>query len=144
MRCIRKLLKASLVVSALCISASLYAQEQKEESTQSSPPQSPTEQPQLPKQVRVSQGVTQGLLITRVQPEYPKKARKKHLQGTVVMQAVISQTGDIKDLKVVSGDELLVPSAVKAVKQWKYKPYLLQGRPVEVLTEITVNYTLNQ
>jgi len=143
-RCIRKLLKASLVVSALCISASLYAQEQKEESTQSSPPQSPTEQPQLPKQVRVSQGVTQGLLITRVQPEYPKKALKKHLQGTVVMQAVISQTGDIKDLKVVSGDELLVPSAVKAVKQWKYRPYLQQGRPVEVETQITVNYALSQ
>jgi len=88
--------------------------------------------------------VTQGLLITRVQPEYPKKARKKHVQGTVVLQALISQTGDIKDLKVISGDELLVPSAVKAVKQWKYRPYLQQGRPVEVETQITVNYALSQ
>ena len=144
MTCIRRLLKVSIVVSALCLGANLNAQQPTDESTPSATPQPQAEQSQPPKQVRVSQGVTQGLLITRVQPEYPKKARKKHVQGTVVLQALISQTGDIKDLKVISGDELLVPSAVKAVKQWKYRPYLQQGRPVEVETQITVNYALSQ
>jgi periplasmic protein TonB len=117
----------------LCVSISLGAQEP-------STPNLPNPNP--PQRVRVAQGVSQGFLLKRVQPEYPKKARSKHVEGTVVMQAVISKTGDIKDLKVISGDELLVGSAVKAVSQWKYRPYLLQGQPVEVETQITVNYQL--
>jgi protein TonB len=60
------------------------------------------------------------------------------------MQAVIGKNGDVTDLHVISGDELLAPSAVEAVKQWKYKPYLLEGEPVEVETKITVNYVLSQ
>jgi protein TonB len=129
-------------VIALCLSVGLHAQDSKDASA---PPQAPTgQQPQLPKRVRISQGVSQGHLIKKVQPEYPKKARKEHVQGSVLMQAVIGTTGDITDLRVISGDELLVPSAINAVKQWKYKPFLLQGQPVEVETQITVNYTLSQ
>jgi len=84
------------------------------------------------------------LLIKKVDPKYPDKARNQHVQGTVVLRAVIGATGDISELDVLSGDKLLVPSALKAVKQWKYRPYLLQGHPVEVDTTITVNYTLSQ
>jgi protein TonB len=129
-------------VIALCLSVGLHAQDSKDGPT---PPQAPTEQqPQLPMRVRISQGVSQGLLIKKVQPEYPKKARKQHVQGSVLMQAVIGARGDITELRVISGDELLVPSAINAVKQWKYKPFLLKGQPVEVETQITVNYTLSQ
>jgi periplasmic protein TonB len=97
----------------------------------------------VPQRVRVSQGVSQGLLIKRVQPKYPERARANGIQGTVVLHAMISKAGDIADLSVVAGDPLLAKSAVKAVKQWKYKPYLLQGNPVEVDTEILVNFTLS-
>ena len=95
-----------------------------------------------PQRVRVSQGVTQGLLIRRVQPTYPQLARQARIQGTVVLQAEISKTGDIINLQVVSGHPMLAPAALDAVKQWKYKPYILNGEPVEVDTQITVNFTL--
>jgi periplasmic protein TonB len=101
-------------------------------------------QPAVPVRVRVSQGVSQGLLITKVQPKYPKKARKKGIQGTVVLHALISKAGDIATVELVSGDPLLAPAAIDAVKQWKYKPYLLQGKPVDVDTQIVVNFTLTE
>jgi len=112
--------------------------------SQSAPEATPPAETQLPKRVRVSQGVAQGLLIKKVNPKYPDKARNKRVQGTVVLHAVISPSGDISELEVLSGDKLLVPSALEAVKQWKYRPYLLQGHPVEVETQITVKYTLSQ
>jgi len=92
--------------------------------------------------VRVSQGVTSGLLIRKVNPVYPKKARKKHIQGVVILAAKISKDGDIVGLSVVSGEPMLAKAAVEAVKQWKYKPYLLKGEPVEVDTEVLVNFRL--
>ena len=91
----------------------------------------------------MSQGVSTGLIVKKVQPKYPEKARQNWIQGTVVLRALISKEGDIVDLTVVSGDPLLVKAAVKAVKQWKYKPYLLEGKPVEVDTEIRVNFALS-
>jgi protein TonB len=87
--------------------------------------------------------MTQGSIIKKVQPKYPKEARKNRVQGAVVLQARIGKTGDIEDLQVVSGDDLLVPAAIKAVMQWKYRPYLLKGQPVEVQTRITLNFTLH-
>jgi TonB family protein len=96
----------------------------------------------LPQRVRVSNNVMQGLIVTKVPPQYPEKARKKRIQGTVVMHAVISKAGDIKTVELVSGHPLLAPPAIEAVKQWKYRPYLLNGNPVEVDTEIVVNFTL--
>jgi periplasmic protein TonB len=96
-----------------------------------------------PQRVRVSQGVSQGLLVKRVQPNYPPLARQARIQGTVVLRAVISKDGSIENLTLVSGHPMLAPAAIDAVKQWKYKPYLLNGEPVEVDTEVLVNFTLS-
>ena len=95
-----------------------------------------------PQRVRVSQGVSQGLLIHQVKPTYPPLARQARIQGTVVLQAVIAKDGTIQGLKVVSGHPMLTGAAVEAVKQWRYKPYFLNGEPVEVETVVTVNFTL--
>ncbi|HEX4427001.1 MAG TPA: energy transducer TonB [Terriglobales bacterium] len=95
-----------------------------------------------PTRVRVSQGVTQGLLINHPQPAYPPLAKQARISGQVVLQAEISKDGSIQKLQVLSGHPMLVPSAVEAVKRWKYKPYILNGEPVEVETTITVNFTL--
>jgi len=95
-----------------------------------------------PQRVRVSAGVTSGLLVRKVNPNYPPLARQARIQGTVVLHAVISKDGTIENLTLVSGHPMLAPSAIEAVKQWKYKPYLLNGEPVEVDTEVQVNFTL--
>src|SRR5579863_10218063 len=95
-----------------------------------------------PQRVRVSQGVSQGLLIHRVQPMYPPLARQARIQGTVVLQAEISKDGSIENLRLISGHPMLAPSAIEAVRQWRYKPYFLNGEPVAVETQITVNFTL--
>jgi protein TonB len=95
-----------------------------------------------PQRVRVSAGVTSGLLIRKVNPNYPPLARQARISGTVVLRAVISKDGSIENLSLVSGHPMLAPAAIDAVKQWKYKPYLLNGEPVEVDTEVQVNFTL--
>jgi protein TonB len=95
-----------------------------------------------PQRVRVSAGVTEGLLIHKVQPVYPPLARSARIQGQVVLQAVIGKDGTIQGLHAVSGHPMLTPAAIDAVKQWRYKPYFLNGEPVEVDTQITVNFTL--
>lgn len=96
-----------------------------------------------PQRVRVSQGVSTGLLVRKVNPTYPPLARQARIQGTVVLHAVISKDGSIENLQLVSGHPMLAPAAIEAVKQWKYKPYLLNGEPVEVDTEVQVNFTLS-
>jgi periplasmic protein TonB len=95
-----------------------------------------------PQRVRVSAGVTSGLLVRKVNPTYPPLARQARIQGTVVLQAQISKTGDIENLQLISGHPMLAPAAIEAVKQWKYRPYLLNGEPVEVETQVQVNFTL--
>jgi periplasmic protein TonB len=90
--------------------------------------------------VRVSQGVTKGLLIYRVEPAYPPLAKQARIQGVVVMTALIDKGGNVQNLQVVSGHPLLAPAAIEAVKQWRYKPFLLNGQPVEVETTVTVNF----
>jgi TonB family protein len=95
-----------------------------------------------PERVKVSSGVTTGLLIKKVSPIYPDDARAAYIQGTVVLRAEISKAGDITDLELVDGPIELAGSAVAAVRQWKYKPYLLLGQPVTVDTQIQVNYQL--
>jgi TonB family protein len=82
-------------------------------------------------------------LIQKVTPKYPPDAKAARVQGTVRMQAAIGKDGHILDLEVINGDPLLVPSALEAVRQWVYKPTLLNGEPVEVVTQIDVNYTLS-
>lgn len=95
-----------------------------------------------PQVVRVSQGVMEGLVIKRVQPRYPTQAMQLHIQGAVQLEATVSKDGSIKNLKVISGDGLLARAAQDAVKQWQYKPYYLNGDPVEIQTQILVNFKL--
>jgi len=92
--------------------------------------------------LNVSQGVSQGLLIKKVQPQYPQGALSMHVEGSVELLATISRAGSITAVKVVSGEPILVRAATEAVKQWKYKPYLLNGQPVEIQTQITINFKL--
>jgi protein TonB len=96
-----------------------------------------------PQRVRVSTGVSTGLLIKRVQPNYPPLARQARIQGQVVLQAEISKEGAIQNLQLISGHPMLAPAAIEAVKQWRYKPYLLNGEPVAVETQVVVNFTLS-
>ena len=83
-----------------------------------------------------------GLIVKKVNPQYPEAARKAHIQGEVVLRATIGTKGNVENLQVVSGPAELTPAAVEAVKQWKYRPYRKDGRAVEVETDITVNFTL--
>jgi periplasmic protein TonB len=99
--------------------------------------------PALPKRIRISQGVTDGRLIQKIQPAYPTLARAARIEGQVVLAAIISKTGEIQNLVLVSGHPMLVPAAMGAVKQWRYRPYLLNGEPVEVETTITVTFQLS-
>ena len=86
--------------------------------------------------------VMEGNLIHRVEPQYPAIARQIRLEGAVVLKAIISREGKIEHIEVASGPALLAGSAAEAVRQWKYRPYLLNGEPVEVETQITVNFLL--
>jgi TonB family protein len=92
--------------------------------------------------VSVSQGVSQGLLIKKTSPTYPTMALRLKIEGPVQLMATISKTGDISAVKILSGDKNLAHAAAEAVKQWKYKPYLLDGAPVDMQTQITVNFKL--
>jgi protein TonB len=94
------------------------------------------------RRVQVSGGVTAGLLVHRVQPSYPALARQARISGEVLLQAVIGKDGTIENLRVISGHPMLVQSAIEAVRQWRYKPYYLNNQPVEVDTQVTVNFTL--
>jgi protein TonB len=97
-----------------------------------------------PTRIRVSSGVTQGLLVRKVEPTYPQMAKIARVQGAVLLAALIGKDGTIQNLHVVqTASPLLNQAALDAVKQWKYKPYILNGEPVEVDTNITVNFTLS-
>jgi protein TonB len=88
--------------------------------------------------VRISQGVSQGLLLKKVQPTYPPIAKQFGRDGTVQLLATINKDGEIKKVQVLGGDALLAKAAVDAVRQWEYRPYLLNGQPVEIETQITI------
>jgi periplasmic protein TonB len=92
------------------------------------------------KVLRVSQGVSQGLLIKKVAPVYPAAALQMHKHGAVELLAKVAKDGSIASIQVLSGDPALSKAATDAVKQWKYRPYLLNGEPVEIETQITVNF----
>jgi TonB family protein len=94
--------------------------------------------------VRVSSGGVQGLVIHQVAPLYPAQARRDRIQGTVIVQAVIGKDGTVQNVHVLKGNAMLIQAAVDAVKQWRFKPYSLNGEPVEAQTEINVNFTLER
>ena len=89
-------------------------------------------------------GITGGKLLRRVEPLYPAMARSLGLHGAVSLRAVISKTGDVKSVQMVSGSPILASSAISAVKRWKYEPFKLNGEPVERETDIQVNFTLTR
>jgi protein TonB len=95
-----------------------------------------------PQTLKVSQGVSQGLLVKKVAPVYPAQAMQAHLQGSVQLLATISKEGNITNVKALSGESVLARAAMDAVRQWKYKPYYLNTEPIEIQTQITVNFTL--
>ena len=107
------------------------------------PPPPPVKKKAPPKRIRVGGNVAKARLTRQVRPQYPPLARQARIQGTVKLSAVISKDGTIQKLEVMSGHPLLVPSALAAVKQWRYRPTLLNGEAVEVLTNIDVNFTLS-
>jgi len=90
--------------------------------------------------VKVSSRVAAALIISQPDPVYPAIAKAAHVQGAVILHAYISKEGAIEDLSVVSGNGMLVNAARDAVQCWRYKPYLLNGEPIEVETSITVNF----
>ena len=86
--------------------------------------------------------MSEGDLVSKVLPTYPPLARTARIQGTVVLQAMISKQGTIENLRLLSGHPMLAPAAIEAVRQWRYRPYVLNNEPVEVETQITVNFSL--
>lgn len=85
----------------------------------------------------------EGNLIRRVEPVYPPLARNARIQGPVVVYALISKVGTMENVRALSGHPLLVPATIDAVSQWRYRPYILNGEPIEVETKITVNFYLS-
>jgi len=106
-------------------------------SEDSSPPRIP-----LPRRIRVSSGVSQRLLEKKTAPEYPPDVRDAQIQGRVVLHAVIDKEGNVSTLELISGPSALARAAMEAVRQWKYRPYLLNGQAIEVDTTIQVNFML--
>ena len=94
--------------------------------------------------MRVGGDVQESRAIHRPSPAYPPLARQARIQGTVLLEAIITKSGTIESLKVVQGHPMLVPAALEAVRQWRYRPTLLNGEPVDVITTIEVHFTLRR
>ena len=84
------------------------------------------------------------MIVKKVAPEYPAAAKKDHIQGVVVMRVFIDEEGNVENMQLISAHPALVQAAIDAVTQWKYKPYLLNGAPTEVETQVVVNFALAQ
>jgi periplasmic protein TonB len=100
--------------------------------------------PRAPTSLKVSSGVMAGNLLAKTLPQYPAIPKSAGIQGTVVLQATISKSGSIQNLRVISGHPMLQQAALDAVRSWRYKPYLLNGEPVEVETTINVVFNLGE
>jgi len=87
--------------------------------------------------------VAQKLIVRKVNPTYPREARKQDIQGVVLLHVKIDKEGNVVHIELIRGDPMLASAALKAVQRWKYKPYLLNGTPVEVDTQVQINFTLN-
>jgi periplasmic protein TonB len=101
-------------------------------------------QPKPPRTIRTSEGVQSAMLIHRVEPLYPRFARTAHISGTVELRAIIGRDGRVNSVEMLSGNPLLTRAAIEAVRQWRYRPTILDGEAVEVETRITVNFVLGQ
>ena len=112
-------------------------------STRSVPAAAKMPDPTPVKRIRVASRVVEANLIHDVTPQYPPDAGRARIEGTVVLMAVIGTDGSVKDVRIESGLPILVQAAIDAVKQWRYKPYMVDGEPVEVDSRITINFTLS-
>src|SRR6266481_8888309 len=112
-------------------------------STGSAPVLAKTPAP-TPKRIRVPARIAEANLVYDVAPKYPSEAGRAQIEGTVVLLAVIGKDGSVEDVRVKSGLSVLAQAAIEAVKQWRYRPYLLNGEPVEVDSQITINFTLSR
>jgi protein TonB len=90
----------------------------------------------------MSQGVTGGVLSHRVSPNYPQQARLLRIEGAVQLDAIVGEDGIVHDVKVVKGDRILAGAAVQAVQQWRYQPFALNGKPVPMHTQVTIQFKL--
>ena len=115
----------------------------KSENTGESPSSNPNSSSAPPTRISVPGKVTAAAIVDRTTPEYPPQARAGHLQGEVLLHAIINKEGKISELQVLSGDDVLAKSALEAVRQWRYKPMLVDGEPAEVDTTITVTFSLS-
>jgi len=102
-----------------------------------------TPEPAPVKRIRVASRVAEANLIHDVPPQYPPDAGRARIEGTVVLMAVIGKDGTVQDVRVESGLPILAQAAINAVKQWRYRPYMIEGEPVEVDSRITINFTLS-
>ncbi len=96
------------------------------------------------KRIRLAPRIVEANLVHDVPPTYPPEAGRARIEGTVVLLAVIGKDGSVQDVRVESGLPILAQAAIDAVKQWRYRPYLLNGEPVEVDSRITINFTLSR
>lgn len=124
---------------AFCSGASAPAQDTGTSVPEAAPVQTVATPPRV---IRISGGVAAGNILTKVPPVYPPDAKAQGVSGTVVLHAIIARDGTVQELSVVAGNELLQKAALDAVRQWTYRPYLLNGNPVAVDTTITVNFNL--
>jgi protein TonB len=103
-----------------------------------------TPEPAPVRRIRVASRVVEANLIHDVPPQYPSEAGRERIEGTVVLLAVIGTDGAVKDVQLESGPPLLAQAAIDAVKQWRYKPYFMNGVPVEIDSRITINFTMSK
>jgi periplasmic protein TonB len=113
------------------------------DSTRSAPVPVKTFDPPPVKRIHVASRVVEANLIHDVAPQYPPEAGRARIEGTVVLLAVIGTDGSVKDVRVENGLPILAQAAIDAVRQWRYKPYMIDGEPVEVDSRITINFTLS-
>jgi protein TonB len=97
-----------------------------------------------PGRIRMGGRIMNAQLIHKPSPIYPKEAAEKHVQGTVRLEILVSRDGAVKEVNLLSGDPVLVAAAIDAVRQWRYKPILLNGQPVEAVTTVDVIFTLGR
>jgi TonB family protein len=115
-----------------------------QEASATTPPPPPPPPPPNPDRIRIGGNATQEKLVSQVKPVYPQAARDARISGVVILEAVIGREGNVQEVRVISGHPLLQQAAIDSVSQWRYEPTLLNGAPVEVVTTITVTFSLSQ
>jgi protein TonB len=130
--------KTQLLVLVCLASAVLWSQAGSKSNSESSSAKSSVSL----NRVRVSANAEEGMLTHKVVPPYPEYAKANRIQGQVVLHVIIDKKGKVIEVKPISGHPKLIPTAVDAVQQWRYRPYILNGEAVEVETTVTVNFNL--